>query len=278
MTTGYSPTLVSPESITASAPSRIAFATSEASARVGRGAEIIDSSIWVATITGLAQRRAAETIFFWTSGTSSSGSSTPRSPRATMKASNASMISSRFSTACGFSSLAITGTRRPTSSMIWCTISMSAALRTKDSATMSTPFRSAHRRSSVSFSLIAGTLTATPGRLMPLLLLTGPPTTTSVITSVSVTSVACNVSRPSSIKIRSPALTSPGRPLYVVEQRSTVPSMSSTVIVNVAPFTSVSLPDAKRPSRILGPWRSASTPTGRPTTRDASRTFCRFFS
>ena len=55
---------------------------------------------------------------------------------------------------------------------------------------MSTPFRSAQRRSSVSFSLIAGTLTATPGRLMPLLLLTGPPTTTLVITSVSVTSVA----------------------------------------------------------------------------------------
>ena len=61
------------------------MATSEASARVGRGAEIIDSSIWVATITGLAQRRAAVTIRFWTSGTSSSGSSTPRSPRATMK-------------------------------------------------------------------------------------------------------------------------------------------------------------------------------------------------
>ncbi len=42
--TGYSPTLVSPDSMTASAPSRIAFATSEASARVD-GEEIIDSSI-----------------------------------------------------------------------------------------------------------------------------------------------------------------------------------------------------------------------------------------
>ena len=36
--TGYFPTAVSPESITASVPSRIAFATSEASARVGAGA------------------------------------------------------------------------------------------------------------------------------------------------------------------------------------------------------------------------------------------------
>ena len=41
--TGYSPTLVSPDSITASAPSSTAFATSEASARVGAGLEIIDS-------------------------------------------------------------------------------------------------------------------------------------------------------------------------------------------------------------------------------------------
>ena len=86
------------------------------------GEEIIDSSIWVATITGLAQRRAAVTIFFWTSGTSSSGSSTPRSPRATMNASKASMISSRLSTACGFSSLAITGDAAPSSSITWCTM------------------------------------------------------------------------------------------------------------------------------------------------------------
>ena len=57
VSTGYSPTLVSPDSITASAPSSTALATSEASARVGRGVEIIDSSIWVATMTGFALRR-----------------------------------------------------------------------------------------------------------------------------------------------------------------------------------------------------------------------------
>ena len=54
------------------------------------------------------------------------------------------------------------------------------AERTNDSATKSTARCSAQRRSSMSFSDSAGTLTATPGRLMPLLLLTGPPTTTSV--------------------------------------------------------------------------------------------------
>mgnify|MGYP003587085492 CR=1 FL=1 len=51
--TGYCPTAVSAESITASVPSRIAFATSDASARVGRGLWTIDSSICVAVITGL---------------------------------------------------------------------------------------------------------------------------------------------------------------------------------------------------------------------------------
>ena len=242
------------------------MATSEASARVGRGAEIIDSSIWVATMTGLAQRRAAVTICFCTSGTSSSGSSTPRSPRATMKASKASMISSRLATACGFSSLAMTGTRRPSSSITWCTSSMSLALRTKDRATMSMPCRSAQRRSSMSFSLIAGTLTATPGRLMPLLLLTGPPTTTSVTTSVSVTSVARSVSRPSSIKIRSPGWTSPGRPLYVVEHRSTVPGTSSMVMANRAPSTRVSLTGgepAQPDLRALQVGQHADRPTGR---------------
>ena len=77
---GYSPTLVSPESITASAPSSTALATSEASARVGAGLVIIDSSIWVATMTGLALRRAFSMICFCRNGTSSSGHSTPRSP------------------------------------------------------------------------------------------------------------------------------------------------------------------------------------------------------
>ena len=43
VSTGYAPTLVSPESMTASAPSSTAFATSDASARVGRGLVIIES-------------------------------------------------------------------------------------------------------------------------------------------------------------------------------------------------------------------------------------------
>ena len=58
--TGYSPIAVSPESISAEVPSRIAFATSLASARVGSGWWTIDSSICVAVITGFPRSSASE--------------------------------------------------------------------------------------------------------------------------------------------------------------------------------------------------------------------------
>ncbi|CAM5280500.1 hypothetical protein SALBM311S_06672 [Streptomyces alboniger] len=92
---GYAPTLDSADSMTASAPSRIALATSEASARVGRESVIIDSIIWVATITGLALRRHSSIRGrFCTMGTFSSGYLTARSPRATITPSNAITTSS----------------------------------------------------------------------------------------------------------------------------------------------------------------------------------------
>src|SRR3954449_12618291 len=56
----------------------MAVATSEASARVGTGALTIDSSICVATITGLPSLRHSRTMRFWIAGTCSAGISTPR--------------------------------------------------------------------------------------------------------------------------------------------------------------------------------------------------------
>merc|ERR1719221_1129144 len=81
---GCSPLAVSPESMTASVPSRTALATSEHSARVGRGLTIIDSSICVAVMTGLPEMLASRIIIFWARKTFSGGISMPRSPRATM--------------------------------------------------------------------------------------------------------------------------------------------------------------------------------------------------
>ena len=67
---GYLPEAVSPESITQEVPSNTALATSETSARVGRGLRIMESSIWVAVMTGLPAMVVALIIFFWRMGTS----------------------------------------------------------------------------------------------------------------------------------------------------------------------------------------------------------------
>ena len=72
---------------------------------------------------------------------------------------------------------------------------------------------SAQRRSAMSFSLIAGTDTATPGRLMPLLLETLPPSAVRQRTRGPSTSSTSSATRPSSIRMRSPGLQSPASPL-----------------------------------------------------------------
>ncbi len=55
---------VSADSMTASVPSKTAFATSLTSARVGVGELTIDSSIWVAVITGRPASTAERMIIF----------------------------------------------------------------------------------------------------------------------------------------------------------------------------------------------------------------------
>ena len=62
----------------------MALATSEASARVGRGLLIMDSSISVAVITRLPSMRHFVISFFWMAGRFSKGISTPMSPRPIM--------------------------------------------------------------------------------------------------------------------------------------------------------------------------------------------------
>ena len=62
----------------------MALATSVDSARVGRGFLIMESSIWVAVITCLPADIGLLDQLLLENGTSSSGISTPMSPRATM--------------------------------------------------------------------------------------------------------------------------------------------------------------------------------------------------
>ena len=171
--TGYSPIAVSAESISADVPSSTAFATSLASARVGSGWWIIVSSICVAVITGFPRSSARWMIRFWRSGTDAGPISTPRSPRATITASASWRISSSASIASDFSIFAITCACESACAMSARRSRTSAAERTNESATKSTPSLSANSRSSVSFRVSAGIGIGTPGRFTPLWELTG---------------------------------------------------------------------------------------------------------
>ena len=136
--TGYFPTEVSPESIMASAPSNTEFATSFTSARVAVNPSIMLSIIWVAMMTGLLCARAFSVIIFWISGTPCMGISTPKSPRATIKASVSLMIRVISATAPGFSIFEITLAWLPWFSIISLSSITSWACRTKLMATHST--------------------------------------------------------------------------------------------------------------------------------------------
>ncbi len=135
VSTGYLPIAVSADSITASVPSKIALATSEASARVGLGLSRIESSIWVAVITGVRVSEHRRMIRFCHTGTSSGATSTPKSPRATMSASATLTISGRCSSASGFSIFPIRGTKRPHCSQACRKSIKSSGARRKESAT-----------------------------------------------------------------------------------------------------------------------------------------------
>ena len=156
-----------PRASTASVPSKMALATSLASARVGRGFSIIDSSICVAVITGRRKSSARRMICFWISGTFSGATSTPRSPRATITPSVISRMASRLSTACGFSSLAISGTALPRAAMACRARITSSAVRTKRNGDHVDALLNPKSRSASSFSVSDGMLTFVPGRLIP---------------------------------------------------------------------------------------------------------------
>ena len=185
----------------ASAPSKTAVATSETSARVGVGAVIIDSSIWVATTTGLPARRAARVICFWMPGTRSSGISTPRSPRATISASAASMMAASRSTACGFSILASTPARPRA---ILRTSARSSGRWMKDRAIQSISVPSAASRSARSFGVSASKGSVVSGTLTPLRSDRAVPTSTVVTTRCGSASTTRRRTLPSSSSSRWP--------------------------------------------------------------------------
>ena len=263
--TGYCPAADSADSITASAPSKMAVATSETSARVGTGEVIIDSSICVATTTGLPAARPSRVICFCTPGTFSSGISTPRSPRATISASARSMISSSRCTACGFSILAITAARPR---VIFLASAMSSGRWMKDSATQSMPASSAASRSERSFSASAENGMVESGRLTPLRSDSLPPTSTRVVMRLG---SACGDGQPHLAVVdqqrvaglrRAAKISGCGRKARVAS-----PGAGSESSTKVSPFFTIAEPPVKVPSRSFGPCRSTRMPIGRPVSR-----------
>ena len=169
----------------------------------------MESSIWVAVITCLPASYTFLIIIFCAIGTSSSGSSTPISPLATIIASDASIISSILVRPSAFSILEIILIFSPPLSFNSFLISLtSAALLTKEAATKSTSCEIPKHTSSISTLLKKGILTCEPGTLTPLWLDTCPPLITlHTISSPSIFSTTISTS-PSSIRIWVPFSTS----------------------------------------------------------------------
>ena len=171
-------------------------------------------------------------ISFCKKGTSSAGTSTPRSPRATMIPADALMIASMSSTPSMFSILVITPTCMLCAPIISLISSTASALRMNDAAMKSIPFSRPNSISALSFSVIDGKLTLTLGTLTPLRLPKSPPLITSHTISVpSLISLTFNSINPSSIRIVFPASTSCGSSAYVMLVISLFPLMSLVVSV-----------------------------------------------
>ncbi len=210
---------------------------------------------------------------FWMAGTFSGGTSTPRSPRATMMASATSRIESRCSTACGFSSLATIHASDFSATSRRFTWRTSSAVRTNETATASTPSLMAKIRSSSSFSVRDGTLTGIPGRLMPLFSPSMPPLMISQTTSTPLRRSTRSSIRPSERRMREPRSRFSASVLKVVPTIAAEPAISRGVMVRRSPATSCTgLWSFNLPVRIFGPCRSARIQMGLRSAAATART------
>src|SRR4030095_1821826 len=261
--TGYSPTALSPESMTASVPSRTALNTSLASARVGRLEGSMLLSICVAVITGRWVWLHSAMMRFWIAGTRCTSISTPRSPRATITQSVTAMISSRCSTACGFSILTTTRAGHSLACSSCRNLATSSALRTNDKPTKSTSFACCLVQSRSLRSLSVSDLTANsePGKFSPCRERSCPASVTfnhALPGSVCVTTMA---TVPSAKRMVSPSLSSFGNSGYEqVNSRLPFEDRSATSM-NSSPSAHATSSPGIGPSRILGPQRSCKIAT-----------------
>ena len=268
---GNLPAALSALSIKASAPSKVALATSETSARVGDAFSIMLSSIWVATITGLPSCRHLRMIFFWIDGTSSMGHSTPKSPLATIMASDASMMFSMRFTALGISIFARTAALPSTLAF---TSKMSCSFWTKETATQSTPFSRPNSRSCQSFSVTEEMGRSTPGRFTPLRLEIVPPSYTLQVTLRPCFSTTFMRTMPSLMYTLSPLVKMSKISGWGRLQRFLSPSSGLSSMTKKSPSSrSCFAWSLNAPRRILGPCKSCKMVMGLPCFSSSLRIF-----
>ena len=124
----------------------------------------------------------------------------------------------------------------------------------------------------MSLGVIAGIETGVPGRLIPLWSESVPPPATRAFTSLPETPITSRRMAPSLISTGSPIETSSASPSYEQEKRWALPRTGSAMMATSAPGSRRTLPPSILPTRIFGPCRSSSSPTGRPARSAAART------
>mmetsp|Transcript_60128 Transcript_60128/g.175707 ORF Transcript_60128/g.175707 Transcript_60128/m.175707 type:complete len:291 (+) Transcript_60128:239-1111(+) len=277
--TGYLPLAASPLSITASEPSQIAFCRSAISARVGTGCSIMLSTICVAVITKRPACLARVMSNFCAKGTRYTPNSTPKSPRATIKACDFSMMPSMFVNAWGFSILGQIFGRFSGGTFMRSMMSMSSCKSwpfcAKDTQMYSQGGSSCSKNSasSMSFSVSAAQSISTSGTFTPLRALSLPPRTILTLSSVSETfSVTCTFIKPSSISRSMPGLAALTRAHcsivdFMVMRPGLMVSFSSLQMPNskISPSTNGTGSPCSSPTRNFGPCRSPKTSTFLPS-------------
>ena len=262
--TGSTPMAVSPDSINASVPSNTALATSLTSARVGDGAVIMLSIICVAVITGTPASTQCRTMRFCRCGTSSSGHSMPRSPRATITASErgddlVEVFDRRQRLDLGHQPSGVRGDRARAPRR------RSSAARTNDTARKSTPSAAIAAASTRSSAVGAWSRSRSDGRCTPGRPWAWPPLRTWH-------RAPRRRRRLDSEGDRAVAEHDPVAGVQVVEQRRVVDADQSMAELVSASVTSVTIDPAAQldaaagngPARTFGPGRSASTATTDP--------------
>mmetsp|Transcript_47425 Transcript_47425/g.146659 ORF Transcript_47425/g.146659 Transcript_47425/m.146659 type:complete len:321 (-) Transcript_47425:99-1061(-) len=268
--TGYFPDAASPLSMTASVPSQTALARSETSERVGTGASIMLSTICVAVITKSPACLDLVISSFCANGTRLTSSSTPRSPRATIRAWDLAIMPSMFVSAWGFSILGQILGRLSAGIFSLSMMSMSSCKSwpfcAKETQMYSQGGSSCNRNSasSMSFSVSAAQSISTSGTFTPLRAFSLPPRMTLTLSSVSESfSTTFTFIRPSSIRRSMPGLAAFTRARcstvdFIVMRPGLMASLSSRQMPNSrrSPSTRGTGSPASSATRNLGPWRS----------------------